>query len=153
MKNGMQLGRAMVTSAMIAVDDAESIFRRIFSAGGTGGAKGRVKAVTGADGLMRAVMASSAIPFVFPAVEIGGHAHADGYIMANLPVREARALVPGEDALLIGFHVSAPTPQADEELSALELALRLLSLATRAKQEADRELPEVLFQPVDSAFP
>ena len=97
-------------------------------------------------------MASSAIPFVFPAVEVDGHAHADGYIMANLPVREARALFPGEDIFVVGLDVSAPLAQADEDLSAVELALRLLSLATRAKQDADRELVDVLFQPVDRAF-
>jgi predicted acylesterase/phospholipase RssA len=97
-------------------------------------------------------MASSAIPFVFPAVEVDGHAHADGYIMANLPVREALSLLPGQDVFTIGFDVSAPLAQADDDLSAVELALRLLSLATRAKQEADRDLVDTLFQPVDRAF-
>ncbi|MBE3064601.1 MAG: patatin-like phospholipase family protein, partial [Spirochaetes bacterium] len=107
----------------------------------------------GPEGLARAVRASSAIPFVFPAVEIAGHAHADGYIMANLPVREARALAGDEDAFLVGFDVSAPVQQNEEELSPMELALRLLSLATRSKQAADRELVDVLFQPVDKAVP
>jgi len=180
MKNGVQLGRAMVTSAMIARDDAEMIFSRIFegitrdslaiafasvavdlvdgaavtfAAGETAGARGRVKTIAAAEGLTQAVMASSAIPFVFPAVEIDGHAHADGYIMANLPVREARGLVAGGDAFVIGFDVSAPLAEAGEDLSAVELALRLLSLATRAKQEADRELADVLLQPVDRPFP
>jgi NTE family protein len=179
MRNGVHLGRAMVGSAMIARDDAEEIFARIFegitvdslaipfgavavdlvdgvpvtfASRGAGDARAGATPIAGADGLARAVMASSAIPFVFPAVELGGHAHADGYIMANLPVREARALLPGEDVFAIGLDVSAPLAQADEDLSAVELALRLLSLATRAKQDADRDLVDVLLQPVDRAF-
>jgi predicted acylesterase/phospholipase RssA len=102
---------------------------------------------------MKAVMASCAIPFIFPAVEIGGHAHADGYIMSNLPAREARALLAGQDALLVGFDVSAPVELSADDLSTLELALRLLDLSTRSKQTADRLLVDVLFQPVDRSYP
>jgi NTE family protein len=169
----------MVTSAMIAEDDAASIFQRIFQgitfdtlkipfaavavdliegvavtfASDVKPGTGEARASADPEGLARAVRASSAIPFIFPAVEIGGHAHADGYIMANLPVREARALAADRDAFLVGFDVSAPVQQADEELSPLELALRLLSLATGSKQAADRELVDVLLQPVDKAVP
>lgn len=179
-KSGVQLGRAMVTSAMIAEDDAASIFKRIFDgitfdtlkipfaavavdlvdgapvifdSGRKAGSGENERTPAGPEGLARAVRASSAIPFIFPAVEIAGHAHADGYIMANLPVREARALAADGDALLVGFDVSAPVQQTDEELSPMDLALRLLSLATRSKQAADRELVDVLFQPVDKAVP
>jgi hypothetical protein len=73
-------------------------------------------------------------------VQIEGHPRADGYIMANLPVREARALIPGQEALVAGFDVSSPAAQSDEELSNMELALRLLDLAARSTQAADREL-------------
>jgi NTE family protein len=179
-KSGVQLGRAMVTSAMIAENDAASIFQRIFDgisfdtlkipfaavavdlvdgapaifdSGRKAGKGEHARAPAGPEALARAVRASSAIPFIFPAVEIAGHAHADGYIMANLPVREARALVADEDPLFVGFDVSAPVQQTDEELSPMDLALRLLSLATRSKQAADRELVDVLFRPVDKAVP
>jgi NTE family protein len=180
LKSGVQLGRAMVTSAMIAENDAASIFQRIFDgitfdtlkipfaavavdlvdgalvifdSSRKPGNGESARAAAGPEGLARAVRASSAIPFVFPAVEIAGHAHADGYIMANLPVREARALAGDEDAFFVGFDVSAPVQQNEEELSPMDLALRLLSLATRSKQAADRELVDVLFQPVDKAVP
>ncbi len=179
-KSGVQLGRAMVTSAMIEEEDAASIFDRIFEgisfdtlkipfaavavdlvdgapavfdSGSNSSSGENARTSAAAEELARAVRASCAIPFIFPAVEIGGHAHADGYIMANLPVREARALAADKDAFLVGFDVSAPLSQADEELSPLELALRLLSLATRSKQAADRELVDVLLQPVDKAVP
>jgi hypothetical protein len=42
--------------------------------------------------------------------------------------------------------------QADEELSSLELVLRLLDLAMRSRQAADMELVDVLFQPIDKEY-
>ena len=116
----MHLGKALATSAMVAEKDAVSIFGRIFegitfqtlkmpfaavavdlvegvpvifTAGSEVNDPGTVRTIPGPDGFTRAVMASSAIPLIFPAVEIAGHAHADGYIMSNLPVREARTLL------------------------------------------------------------
>ncbi|MCX7030211.1 MAG: patatin-like phospholipase family protein [Spirochaetes bacterium] len=176
----MHLGKAMVTSAMVAEKDAVSIFRRIFegitfqtlkipfaavavdlvegapvifSGGGQVGDRRTVRTIPGPDGLMKAVMASSAIPLIFPAVEIAGHAHADGFIMSNLPVREARTLCAGQEAFFVGFDVSAPVDQSEDSLSPVELVLRLLDLSTRSKQSADRELVDVLFQPMDRSYP
>jgi NTE family protein len=180
LKNGMHLGKAMVTSAMVAEKDVVSIFSRIFegitfhtlkipfaavavdlvdgvpvifTAGRETGDRGTVRTIPGSDGLMKAVMASSAIPLIFPAVEIAGHAHADGFIMSNLPVREARTLLAGQEAFFVGFDVSAPVDQSEDSLSPVELVLRLLDLSTRSKQSADQELVDVLFQPVDRSYP
>jgi NTE family protein len=179
LKNGMHLGKAMVTTAMVAEKDAVSIFTRIFegitfdtlkvpfaavavdlvegtpvifSKGATAAERRTVGALYGPKGLMKAVMASSAIPLVFPAVVVGGHAHADGAIMSNLPVREARSLA-GEDAFFVGFDVSAPDTMSGDGLSTVELVLRLLDLSVRSKQYADRELVDVLLQPVDRSYP
>jgi len=183
LRNGMRLGKALATSAMVADRDAVSIFGRIFEGitfqnlkvpfaavavdlvegvpavftappgGGETSDRGVARTISGPDGLMKAVMASSAIPLIFPAVEIGGHAHADGYIMSNLPVREARALSAGQEVFLVGFDVSAPVTLSEDGLSTVELVLRLLDLSTRSKQAADRELIDVLFQPVDRSYP
>jgi NTE family protein len=180
LKNGVHLGKALATSAMVAEKDAVSIFRKIFegitfdslkvpfaavavdlvegapvifSGGGQAGDRRTVRTIPGPDGLMKAVMASSAIPLIFPAVEIAGHAHADGFIMSNLPVREARTLLAGQEAFFVGFDVSAPVDQSEDSLSPVELVLRLLDLSTRSKQSADRELVDVLFQPVDRFYP
>jgi NTE family protein len=180
LKNGMHLGKAMVTSAVVAEKDAVSIFGIIFegitfqtlkvpfaavavdlvegvpvifTAGPETGDPETVRTIPGRDGLMKAVMASSAIPLIFPAVEIGGHAYADGYIMSNLPVREARTLLAGQEAFLVGFDVSAPVELSEDDLSTVELVLRLLDLSTRSKQSADRELIDVLFRPVDRSYP
>jgi NTE family protein len=179
LKNGMHLGKAMVTTAMVAEKDAVSIFTRIFegitfdtmkvpfaavavdlvegtpvifSTGATTVERKAGGALSGPKALMKAVMASSAIPLVFPAVVIGGHAYADGAIMSNLPVREARSLA-GEDAYFVGFDVSAPVRLSADGLSTVELVLRLLDLSTRSKQYADRELVDALFQPVDRNYP
>jgi len=136
----------------VAVDLAEGV-PVIFTAGGETDNRGTVRTIPGPDGLMKAVMASSAIPFICLAVEIGGHAHADGYIMSNLPVREARTLLAEQGAFLVGFDVSPPVELSEDDLSTVELVFRLLALSTRSKQAADRELVDVLFQPVDRSYP
>ena len=102
---------------------------------------------------MRAVMASCAIPLVFPAVGIGGHAFVDGSVMANLPIREARALLPSRRLLLAAFDVQPPVPRFEDKLSSLELALRLLDLATRSKQYVDRELADIVLMPLNADYP
>jgi NTE family protein len=163
-KNGMHLSKAMVTTAMVAEKDAVSLFTRIFegitfdtlkvpfAAVAVDLVEGTPVIFSGPKDLMKAVMASSAIPLVFPAVVVGGHAHADGAIMSNLPVREARSLAGG-DAYFVGFDVSAPVKLSGDGLSTVELVLRLLDLSTRSKQYADRELVDALFQPVDRSYP
>jgi NTE family protein len=180
LKSGMHLGKALVTSAMVAEKDAVSIFGKvfegitfqtlrvpfaavavdlaegvpvIFSSEGEIRDGATVRVVPGPDGLVKAVMASCAIPLIFPAVEIGGHAHADGYIMSNLPVREARLLLGKKEAFFVGCDVSAPVELSEEDLSTVELILRLLELATRSKQRIDRDLIDVLLQPVDRSYP
>jgi NTE family protein len=163
-KNGMHLGKAMVTTAMVAEKDTVSLFTKIFegitfdtltipfAAVAVDLVEGAPVIFSGPKGLMKAVMASSAIPLVFPAVVVGGHAHADGAIMSNLPVREARSLA-GKDAFFVGFDVSTPVQQSGDGLSTVELVLRLLDLSTRSKQNADRELVDALFKPVDRFYP
>jgi predicted acylesterase/phospholipase RssA len=101
LKNGMHLGKAMVASAMVAEKDAVSIFSKIFegitfqtlkvpfaavavdlvegapvilTAAAEASDRGTVRTIPGPNGLMKAVMASSAIPLISAAVEIGGHA-------------------------------------------------------------------------------
>jgi hypothetical protein len=59
----------------------------------------------------------------------------------------------GREVFLVGFDVSAPVELSEDDLSTVELVLRLLDLSTRSKQSADRELSDVLFQPVDRSYP
>lgn len=157
-----RFGRSLLTSAMIGEEEANALFRLVLSGlsfetlGIPFGAVavdlelGRPvildspKASPGTEGLMRAVMASCAIPLVFPAVRIGGRDLADGGIMANLPVREAKVLLGGARAVVVGLDVSQALAEPEGDLSSVDLCLRLLDLATRSKQEADRELVDVL---------
>jgi len=83
----------------------------------------------------------------------GGHAPADGSIMSNLPVREARTLLAGQEAFFGGSDVSAPVQLSDDDLSTVELVLRLLELSARSKQYVDRDLVDVLLQPVERSYP
>jgi NTE family protein len=179
MRKKLHFGMSLMTSAMIAEKDSVPLFDRIFegiafetlkfpfasvavdlsdgvpvvfAADGGQGRERSSRTIAGPEGLMRAVMASCAIPLVFPAVRIDSHSFVDGSVMANLPVREARALLPDQELLLVGFDVLSPVSHPEEKLSSVELALRLLDLATRSKQVADRELVDVLFQPLNEDY-
>ncbi len=179
LRAGLHLGRALFASAIVSERDAAGIFARIFdgitvetlrrpfaavavdlaagepvvfASGAEPQAGANVRPIAPGDGLMRAVMASSAIPFIFPPVDVQGRAHVDGGVMANLPAREARRLARGE-AFLAGFDVSEPVERSEAPLSAAELAFRLFDLSARSKQAADRELLDVVFRPVESAHP
>jgi NTE family protein len=181
LKNSVHIGMSFVTSAVIAEKDAAAIFGMImedityeglkipfgavavdlsngvsvtFTAEGGGPGENRSLGIgSGSDALLKAVMASAAIPLVFPAVHIDGRSFIDGGIMSNLPAREARALRAGHSILLVGFDVTAPVVKTEERLSSVELALRLIDLATRSTQAAERELVDVLFRPLDEDFP
>jgi NTE family protein len=180
LKTKMHLGMAFITSAMVAEKDALALFEKIFegityktlkipfaavsvdllegvavifTTMKTREKQTLIRPIGGPDGLMKVVMASSAIPLIFPAVAIDEHPFADGCIMANLPVREARSLYPEQDPMLVGFDVMSPVAQPEEELSSVELTLRLLDLAMRSKQKADRELVDIIFKPMDENYP
>ena len=46
-----------------------------------------------------------------------------------------------------------PVPQFEDKLSSLELALRLLDLATRSKQYVDRKKADIVFMPLQADYP
>ena len=56
--------------------------------------------------LVEAVLATSAVPGVFPARQVGGHLYVDGGILNPVPVAEARALFP--DAPVVAVILSPP---------------------------------------------
>lgn len=180
MKIKVQMGRSLITSSMVAEKDAATIFGRlfkgitldslkipfaavavdlsvgapvIFTTAGSAVEHASVRTIEDSEGLLKAAMASASIPLIFPAVQIDDHAFVDGGVMANLPARQARLLLAGQHAVLVGFDVSSPVTQAAEEMSSVELALRLLDLATRSTQAADQELVDVLFRPVGKEYP
>jgi NTE family protein len=172
---GIMIGQTLATQSMIHGRDVSAIFAEIFRGIDFESLKIPFAAVAtdllnatpaifsstqGANlpgkpsrpSLAKAVMASTAIPFLFPAVDIGGIDCADGYMMANLPVREARSLAGGR-VYVAAFDVSSPLARKDDEFSSFELALRLLDLAAGSKQAADRELADICYRPVDRDYP
>jgi NTE family protein len=50
--------------------------------------------------LLEAVLASSAVPGVFPPVELGGRLLADGHVLDNVPASVARGLIDGPSVVL-----------------------------------------------------
>jgi NTE family protein len=176
----VHLGMSLLTSSMVAEKDATAMFEKLFegvtaeslkipfAAVAVDIAEGEVvvftagcgaeagigsTAISGPSGLMRAVMASCAIPLIFPPVAIGDRPLVDGSIMANLPTREARGLLPGRELLLVGFDLLSPVPRYEEKHSSLELVLRLFDLATRSKEGLDKEQADIVFSPVRDVYP
>lgn len=99
-----------------------------------------VDVLTGADVLfsegdiLDAVMASAAIPGVFPPVTIGGRAYMDGGVVNHTPISHALAL--GADTLWVlptGYACSLPAPPR----SALGMALHGLTLLVQQRLAAD----------------
>jgi NTE family protein len=180
LRAGVHLGMSLLTSAMVSEKDTSAVFEKMFegvtaeslkipfAAAAVDLAEGKIvvftaacgdagvggsRAVEGHAGLVRAVMASCAIPLVFPSVSIGGSPFADGSIMANFPAREARSLLPGSELLLAGFDLLSPVERYEEKISSLALALRLFDLATRSKERVDKEQADIVFSPVRDAYP
>ncbi len=71
--------------------------------------------------MLEAALASSAIPGVFPPVSLNGMLLVDGHVVDNIPVDDARELIPGAFVLAVDVG-DAATPSAPR--TALEVILR-----------------------------
>lgn len=81
-----------------------------------------------------AVLASTAIPGVFPPVELGGRAYMDGGVANNTPISHAVELGAREIYVLSTGHGCAlPAPPG----SALGMALRAVTLLVQARLSSD----------------
>lgn len=81
--------------------------------------------VATADDLMRAVIASSALPIVYEPMKLNGRLYADGGIVTNQPIRPAIRL--GADVLFLVI-VDAPGNQRGEVRTFLDIGLRALNI-------------------------
>lgn len=95
--------------------------------------------------LLPAVLASAAIPGVYPAVEIDGRPLVDGGVLANLPVRQA--LDRGARSLVL-LDTTVPAPAVSGEPGVRDVLGRVSHLQLRAQLEAAlpaaaREVPVV----------
>ena len=149
--DGITFDTLKIPFATVAVDLSDGVPVTFASEKQSGG-QGFAWSVAGPEGLIKAVMASSAIPLLFPSVQLGGHLFVDGGVMTNLPVREARLLLPGHMLLLAGFDVSSPVVPNENDPSTA-CALRLVDPPARKAQAAEEEMLDVLFRPVTDDSP
>ena len=142
--DGISFETLKIPFAAMAVDLSDGV-PVMLSSRKTCSEGGLWRAVSGGDALAKSVMASSAIPFLFPTVRLGGHHLADGGMLSNLPVYETRAVLRGRPVVIAGFDVTATSLQSEGAVSALEQALRLMDPVTRSVRPADQ--PDILFKP------
>ncbi len=72
--------------------------------------------------MLEAALASSAIPGVFPPVQLDGRLLVDGHVLENVPVSVARDLIPG--AVVLAVDVSDESAAPSSPKTALEVILR-----------------------------
>ena len=80
--------------------------------------------------LLPALLASAAIPGVFPAVNIGGRDLVDGGVVANVPVRHAAARGAGS---LVVLDATVPAPAVPGPLSVGNILARVAQVQLRAQ--------------------
>ncbi len=83
--------------------------------------------------LVPALLASAAIPGVFPAVHVGGRTLVDGGVVANVPVRHAAARGAGS---LVVLDATVPAPVAPGGLSISSILARVAQVQLRAQLTA-----------------
>jgi predicted acylesterase/phospholipase RssA len=93
--------------------------------------------VTTADDLIRAVVASSALPIVYEPLTVGGRLYSDGGIVTNQPIRPAIRL--GAEVLFL-IMVHAPESQRGKAETFLDLGLRGLDILMEQSLLTDLKL-------------
>ncbi|MRI01061.1 phospholipase [Kriegella sp. EG-1] len=94
--------------------------------------------------LIRALLASAALPPVFSPIEIQGELYADGGIMNNFPVEP----LIGECDIIVGSNVATIKQIPKKAInSSLKLANRVTSLMIHATYKAKLEYCNLIFEP------
>lgn len=93
--------------------------------------------------LDQALLASSSIPFLFPAVKQNGSTYYDGGLLDNLPV----APLLNQCDYLIGVNVNALDHPASEQLSSLKMLDRIIHLAIRQSVVRSAEKCDLFIEP------
>jgi len=86
--------------------------------------------------LHEAILASAALPAVYPIVEVGGHRYIDGGIAADIPIRHAADL--GAARVLV-LHVGTLDRPWMEVKRPIDVAIQAHWLARRLRFDHDRE--------------
>lgn len=99
-----------------------------------------------------AVQASTAVPFVLPAVKKDGMILYDGGIISNLPSNESKELFPS--GLRVGLEVSSPADDNfDENANLFKIFQQIINTAIYAKQTVDRKNCDLFFNPTKEEIP
>jgi NTE family protein len=99
-----------------------------------------------------AVQASTAVPFVLPAVKKDGMILYDGGIISNLPSNESKELFPS--GLRVGLEVSSPADDKfDENANLFKIFQQIINTAIYAKQTIDRKICDLFFNPTREEIP
>jgi len=94
--------------------------------------------------LSQVVVASSSIPILFKAQQIGAHLYVDGGVLNNLPVEPLRPI----SDILIGVNVSPIRQTKSEDLDSLmEIGFRTLDLVTWNNVERRLSQCDVIIEP------
>ncbi|MDH4161622.1 MAG: patatin-like phospholipase family protein [Nitrospirota bacterium] len=96
-----------------------------------------------------AIRASSAIPGLFPPVEIHGKLMVDGGLVNNLPVDVVRSL--GAD-IVIAVDASSPLERRERLTSLVEVMGQSISIPVRKETERQAKLADILISPVTEGF-
>ena len=103
------------------------------------------KAVLSAGRLLEAVLASSAIPGVFPPVEIDGRLLADGHVIDNVPVDVARGLIDGPSVVL-AVDVSTNYEPQPAPKNAFDVANRAAEISREHLKRASVEKADLVIR-------
>lgn len=136
--------RASPMRVVIAATDVEDGTARFFSnasrqvlAADRGADSAFVGEIEPGEDLMRAVIASSALPIVYEAVMLGSRLYTDGSIAASAPIRPAICL--GADAMFVVM--THPSAQESGEIRTfLDLGLRALDIVMAQNLRRDMKL-------------
>jgi len=97
-------------------------------------ATGRVH-VVGSGPLLPALLASAAVPGIFPAVELDGRALYDGGVVANVPMRQAVAM-GARSLIVLDCAFPGRLPAAPHSIADVLLYTALLTMRNQASLEA-----------------
>jgi NTE family protein len=94
--------------------------------------------------MLEAALASSAIPGVFPPVQIGAKALVDGNVLENVPVSVARELIP--DSVVLAVDVGDENSPPLQPKTALEVILRSAHISRDALRRQSLEHADLVLK-------
>ncbi len=158
-KKGFSITKTLFQYSIVSESDMDDLYTKMledikfsdlklpFAACTTNLQTGRSELFLNGD-FKKAIMASTAIPLIFPTIKINKNYYTDGSITSNIPINEAK------DFFGKGFYITvdlgSPIKSDDyiEKESPLILALRIFSIFIRNKSISDERIADFTFSPI-----